>query len=79
MDFIQQFKKHIYHNDAHSRGGPAHQLVLPALSGVKIHLPLLGVFDAGLHGIAGGHKDTDFARLDVLLRNASQSRNVLTK
>lgn len=79
MDFIRQFKKHNYHTDVHSRGGPAHQWVLPALSGVKIHLPLLGVFDTGLHGIAGGHKDTDFARLNMLLGNASQSCDVLTK
>lgn len=73
-----QFKNHDYY-DVHSRGGPAHQWVFPAFPGVKIHLPLLGIFDARLHGIAGGHKDTDLAGLNMLLGNASQSCDVLAK
>lgn len=59
------------------RRRPAHQRVLPALAGVKVHPPLLGAVDAGLHGGLGGHEDVDFARLDVLLRHPRQRGDVL--
>lgn len=59
------------------RWGPAHQRVLPPLSGVKVHLPLLGAVDARLHGCFGGDKDVNLAGFDVLLRDPRQSRDVL--
>ena len=60
-----------------SRGGPAHQRVLPALPGVKVDLPLLGAVRPGLHGRLGGHEDAHLARLDVLLGNARQRGDIL--
>ncbi len=77
--FLFWYFKNPDYYDVHSRGGPAHQWVFPAFPGVKIHLPLLGIFDAWLHGSAGGHKDTDLAGLNMLLGNASQSCDVLAK
>ena len=60
-----------------SRGGPAHQGVLPALPGVKVDLPLLGAVGPGLHGRLGGHEDAHLARLDVLFGNARQTGDIL--
>lgn len=58
-------------------GCPAHQRVLPALPGVKVHPPFLGAVNSRLHGGLGGHKDVNFARLDVLLRHPRQRGDVL--
>jgi len=61
------------------RRGPAHQRVLPALSGVEVHLPLLGAVDSRLHGRFGRHKDVNRARFDVLLWDSSQAGDVLNR
>ena len=62
-----------------SRGGPAHQRVLPTLPGVKVDLPLLGAVGPGLHGRLGGHEDAHLARLDVLLGDARHRGDILRK
>lgn len=59
------------------RGGPAHQRVLPALPGVKVHLPLLGVVDARLHGRLGRHEDVNLPCFDVFLGDPGQGGDVL--
>lgn len=59
------------------RRGPAHQWVLPAFPSVKVHLPLLGAADSGLHGGFGWYEDVDFAGFDVFLWDPCQSGYVL--
>lgn len=59
------------------RWGPAHQRILPPLSGVEVHLPFLGTVDARLHGGFGGDKDVDLTSFDVLFWDPGQSSYVL--
>lgn len=46
---------------------PSHEGVLPPLLVVKLHLPVVGVMGARLHGIAGGHEYTSQS-IDLILR-----------
>lgn len=48
-------------------GGPAHKRVLPALAGVELHLPVLDVAGAALHGVLGRLVYADPPGLHVLL------------
>lgn len=41
----------------YSRGGPAHEGILPALTVIELDLPCVDVVGATLHGILGRHMD----------------------
>lgn len=68
--FLGGFKLDFHVGEWVSGGGPAHEWVLPALAVVELHLPVVDVVGAALHGVLGGLVDADAAGSDVLLGDA---------
>lgn len=60
----------------YSRGGPAHEGILPALTIIELDLPCVDVVGATLHGILGRHMDAHATLLQLLLRYAGEGADI---
>lgn len=56
-----------YAHFIYSRGGPAHEGILPALTIIEFDLPCIDVVGATLHSILGRHMDAYTSLLQLLL------------
>lgn len=56
-----------YAHFLYSRGGPAHEGILPALTIIEFDLPCIDVVGATLHSILGRHMDAYTSLLELLL------------